>query len=131
MISDEPPPPTWTPAEQEVLDAMARRRGPGVVDKHAQLITRSDKTGRDDMNNVFFRVAVLLLLTLVCLSQLVQGYESLDRLVTRSRIRARLPELESLAKKAIFEDPNVKGIWHQLFLQEQINSEYLKVIAQK
>lgn len=83
------------------------------------------------MTSDSFRVWLLILLILICVSQLVQGYESAERLATRNQIRARLPELESLAKKAIFDSPDVKGIWQQIFLQDQIASEYLKLIAQK
>jgi hypothetical protein len=65
------------------------------------------------------------------LPQLVQGYESVDRLMVRGRIRAVLPELEASAKKTNFENPDVRGIWQRIFVQSQIATEYLKIIAQR
>ncbi len=83
------------------------------------------------MGQGFFKAVLLVLLGLICASQLVQGYESVDGLLVRGRIRAQLPELEASSKKAIFENPEVKGIWQQIFLQNQIANEYLKIIAQR
>ena len=83
------------------------------------------------MGRTFFRPILLVLVALICASQLVRGYESVDRLMVRGRIRAVLPELEASAKKTIFENPDVKGIWQQIFLQNQIATEYLKIIAQR
>lgn len=90
-----------------------------------------DRGQGETMMGGVFRVVVLLLLGLICASQLVQGYECIDRLIIRGRIREQIPQLEALAKKAMFESPDVKGIWHQMFLQNQIAAEYLKIIAQR
>jgi hypothetical protein len=112
------------------LGTLAVDAGPAYGEFYAQCLHFNRMKGREHGNG-FPRIAVLVLLCLISASQLVQGYESVDRLVIRGRIRAQLPELEASAKKAIFESPEVKGIWQQIFLQNQIATEYLKIIAQR
>jgi membrane glycosyltransferase len=82
------------------------------------------------MGDKAFRVLVILALLFICISQAVQGFEAADRLIRREQIRVRIPDMETNTRTAML-GPDVKSVWHQVFVQLQAATEYLKIIAAK
>ena len=82
------------------------------------------------MNDKAFRGIVILALIFICIAEGIQAVEAVGRWIRREQVRSHLIDIESATRTALL-GPDVKTVWHQVYVQSQATTEYLKVIAAK